>query len=54
MDSYIPEDKFTAGTRDIEILTVNDIEQEYALLNATLELLRRDPTALRSGGMQCV
>jgi len=49
VDSYIPEDKFTAGTRDVEILTVNDIEQEYALLNATLELLRRDPTALRSG-----
>ena len=27
-----------------------DVEQEYALLTANMELLRRDPTLMRHGG----
>ena len=47
---YIPRERFTSSQRNIEIVKLPDVEQEYALLTANMELLRRDPTLMRHGG----
>ena len=47
---YIPEDKRMSGQRDVEVVTLHEIQQEYTLLTATLALWRRDPTSIQSSG----
>jgi nuclear pore complex protein Nup160 len=39
----IPDDKYAEGRHDVEIVDLADIQHDYALLSAQLELLRRDP-----------
>ena len=46
----IPEERYSAGKRDAEIVYLSDMQYEYTLLSARLELIRRDPTLLSSGG----
>lgn len=50
---HIPEDKFASGKRDSEIVKLSDVVAEYALLNAQLDLVRRDPELLHSSGEYC-
>jgi nuclear pore complex protein Nup160 len=47
---HIPEDRFASGKRDSEIVKLSDIIAEYALLNAQVDLVRRDPGLLHSSG----
>jgi nuclear pore complex protein Nup160 len=47
---HIPEDKFASGKRDSEIVKLSEVVAEYALLNAQLDLVRRDPELLHSSG----
>lgn len=54
---HIPESKFTPGKRDSELVEIADIQREYALISARLDLLRRDPALLLVGGkstIQCI
>jgi nuclear pore complex protein Nup160 len=46
----IPDDKYGEGKHDAEIVALADIQYEYALLSAQLELLRRDPTLTTTSG----
>ncbi|TFY82965.1 hypothetical protein EWM64_g1046 [Hericium alpestre] len=45
----IPEDNFSNERRDSEIVELNDIVEEYTLLLARIELIRRDPSLLHVG-----
>jgi len=47
---HIPEDRFASGKRDLEIVKLSDVIAEYTLLNAQLDLVRKDPELLRSSG----
>ncbi|CCM04030.1 uncharacterized protein FIBRA_06187 [Fibroporia radiculosa] len=49
LSRHIPEDKYTVGKRDAEIVELADMQYEYSLLSARLELIRRDPTLLTGG-----
>ncbi|TFY70144.1 hypothetical protein EVG20_g2860 [Dentipellis fragilis] len=44
----IPEDKFANDKRDSEIVELSDILEEYTLLSARVELIRRDPSILNT------
>ena len=49
----IPDDKYAEGRHDVEIVDLADIQHDYALLSAQLELLRRDPAmTVMSGELQ--
>ncbi|OCH95867.1 hypothetical protein OBBRIDRAFT_744376 [Obba rivulosa] len=50
LSRHIPENLFSAGKRDAEIVDLSDVQYEYALLLARVELIRREPTLLSSGG----
>lgn len=50
MSKHIPEDKYSQGTRDVEVVELRDIQYEYALLAAQLELVQKDPQLLASIG----
>ncbi|EMD40997.1 hypothetical protein CERSUDRAFT_43484 [Gelatoporia subvermispora B] len=52
LSRHIPENKFSMGKRDAEIVDLSDMQYEYTLLLARVELIRRDPTLLSSGGLQ--
>ena len=38
------------GRRDSEVVALKDMQFEYALLTARVELAQRDPTLLSAGG----
>ncbi|TDL29800.1 hypothetical protein BD410DRAFT_817789 [Rickenella mellea] len=48
LESFIPAEKFGLDHRDVEIVTLSDMQQEYALLCAKLALSRKD--LLGNGG----
>ena len=50
LSKHIPESKYALGKRDAEVVELKDMQYEYALLSARVELVRRDPTLLSSGG----
>jgi nuclear pore complex protein Nup160 len=50
---HIPEARFAHGTHDTEVVDLTDMQYEYALLSARLDLLRRDNTVLSDGGKSC-
>ena len=50
LTKHIPEDKYALGKRDSEVVELKDMQYEYALLSARVELARRDPTLLSAGG----
>ncbi|KAG6833626.1 hypothetical protein H0H87_004253 [Tephrocybe sp. NHM501043] len=45
---HIPENKFTPGKSDSDLVRLADIEYDYALLAAQIDIIRRDPTILSS------
>jgi hypothetical protein len=47
---HIPQDKYSVGKRDAEVVELADIQYDFALLDAQLELVKRDPTLLGSIG----
>ncbi|KAI0951956.1 hypothetical protein AcW1_004182 [Taiwanofungus camphoratus] len=49
LSKHIPEGRYALGKRDAEIVDLADIQYEYALLSARLDLIRRDPTLLSAG-----
>ncbi|KAF8266642.1 nucleoporin Nup120/160-domain-containing protein [Lactarius quietus] len=48
LTKHIPEDKFAGGKRDFEMVKRSDMVAEYTLLNARLDLVRKDPDLLRA------
>ena len=50
MSRHIPENKYAIGKRDAEVVELSDIQYEYALLSAQVELVKRSPTLLSAGG----
>ncbi|KAI0092550.1 nucleoporin Nup120/160-domain-containing protein [Irpex rosettiformis] len=48
LSKHIPESSYTGGTRDAEVIELNDIQYEYALLVAQIELVQNDPRLLAS------
>ena len=50
LSRHIPEDKYSSGRRDSEVVELKDMQYEYALLSARVELVQRDPTLLSAGG----
>ncbi|KAH9005802.1 nucleoporin Nup120/160-domain-containing protein [Lactarius hatsudake] len=48
LTKHIPEDKFAGGKRDFEMVKRSDVIAEYTLLNAQLDLVRKDPELLRA------
>ncbi|KAI0347005.1 hypothetical protein BDW22DRAFT_1367225 [Trametopsis cervina] len=48
LSKHIPESRYTVGKRDTEVVELADIQYEYVLLAAQLELLRKDPRLLAS------
>ncbi|KAF7354945.1 hypothetical protein MSAN_01409400 [Mycena sanguinolenta] len=49
LSNYIPESKFTPGTHDSEVVTLSEIQYEFTLLSARMEIVQREP-ALSSFG----
>ncbi|KAG6866010.1 hypothetical protein C0991_009682 [Blastosporella zonata] len=45
---HVPENKFTPGRFDTDIISLPDIQYEYALLAAQIDIIRCDPTILSS------
>ena len=50
LTKHIPDIKYTEGTHDAEIVDLSDIQYDYALLSAQLELLRKDPSIPSASG----
>ena len=50
LSKYIPESKYAVGKYDSEIIDLADIQYEYALLSARLDLVRKNPSSLPTGG----
>ncbi|KAF8665766.1 hypothetical protein AX16_000214 [Volvariella volvacea WC 439] len=44
LSHHIPEDKYSLGIHGVEVVQLSDIQQEYALLSAQIDLIRRDPS----------
>ncbi|EIN10816.1 hypothetical protein PUNSTDRAFT_65808 [Punctularia strigosozonata HHB-11173 SS5] len=49
LSKYFPESSYSPGTRNVELVTKTDIEYEYALVSARLELVRREPSTIYDG-----
>ncbi|KAF7433113.1 hypothetical protein PC9H_005061 [Pleurotus ostreatus] len=49
LTKHIPNDKFTTGTYDVEIIDIKDMQYDYALLSAQLDAVQKDPSLLSSG-----
>ncbi|CDO74132.1 hypothetical protein BN946_scf185043.g182 [Trametes cinnabarina] len=49
LTKHIPESKYGIGRRDAEMVELKDMQYEYALLSARVEVVRRDPTLLSAG-----
>lgn len=50
LTKHIPENRYSLGSRDAEVIDLADMQYEYTLLTARLELIRREPTLLSAGG----
>ncbi len=50
LSKHIPESKYAIGKRDAEVVELPDIQYEYALLSAQVELVKRSPALLAVGG----
>jgi hypothetical protein len=50
LSRYIPDDKYALGTHDSQIVELKDIQYEYTILSARIDLVRRDTALLTSGG----
>ena len=50
LSKHIPEDRYSTGKRDAEVVELADIQYEYTLLSAQIELVKRDPQILAAGG----
>lgn len=50
LSKYIPESKYAVGKYDSEIIDLADIQYEYALLSARLDLVSKNPSSLPTGG----
>ena len=50
LNDHIPADRLTEGQKDVDVITFDDIQQEYVHCIATLELLRRDAALISAGG----
>ncbi|KAF8897169.1 nucleoporin Nup120/160-domain-containing protein [Infundibulicybe gibba] len=46
LSKHIPETMFSSGCFDTEIVQLSDIQYEYALLSAQIDIVRRDPTII--------
>lgn len=53
LTKYIPEDKFSPGKFDVEIIHLADMERHYSLFVAQLDLVAKDPTLISSPGEFC-
>ncbi|OSX60529.1 hypothetical protein POSPLADRAFT_1066767 [Postia placenta MAD-698-R-SB12] len=51
LTKHIPENRYSLGSRDAEVIDLADMQYEYTLLTARLELIRREPTLLSAGGL---
>ncbi|GJJ16272.1 hypothetical protein Clacol_010568 [Clathrus columnatus] len=40
---HVPSDKYQLDSRDVEIIDLNDLQREYTLVNARLDLMKRHP-----------
>ncbi|KAL0949809.1 hypothetical protein HGRIS_009844 [Hohenbuehelia grisea] len=49
LSKYIPEDRYSTGTHNVEMVDYQDMRYDYALLSARIEAARSDPSLLRSG-----
>ncbi|OJT13189.1 Nuclear pore complex protein Nup160 [Trametes pubescens] len=49
LSKHIPESKYAPGKRDAEMVELQDMQYEYALLSARAALARGDPTLLSAG-----
>lgn len=47
---HIPEERFSSGRRNVDIVDLATMKQEYAHLLANAEVIRRDPSN-RSAGL---
>ncbi|KAG6813445.1 hypothetical protein H0H92_010779 [Tricholoma furcatifolium] len=45
---HVPEHKFTPGRFDTDLIRLTDIQYDYALLAAQIDVIRRDPSILAS------
>lgn len=50
LSRFIPEEKYSDGNRDIELVEISDIKHEYTLLGAQVELIRIQPHFLFVNG----
>ncbi|KAG5654657.1 hypothetical protein H0H81_009905 [Sphagnurus paluster] len=50
LSRHIPESKFTSAKLDADIVRLADMQYEYALLEAQIDMIRREPTLLSSPG----
>lgn len=50
---HIPEDKFSTGRRNVDIVNLTTMKQEYAHLLANAEVLRRDLSSRSAGKLFC-
>ncbi|TFK43307.1 nucleoporin Nup120/160-domain-containing protein [Crucibulum laeve] len=48
LSRHIPEAKYTVGRYDAEIVHLADMQYDYALLCAQIDIIKRDPTLLSS------
>ncbi|KAG6885255.1 hypothetical protein C0993_004112 [Termitomyces sp. T159_Od127] len=46
LTKYVPEDKFTPGRFDSDIIRLTDIQYDHALLSAQIDIIRREPAIL--------
>lgn len=53
LTKHIPENRFAGGKRDSEFIGLQDVKEEYALLNAKVELIKREPGLLGASGKIC-
>ncbi|KAJ7162628.1 nucleoporin Nup120/160-domain-containing protein [Mycena crocata] len=51
LSQYIPEGRFTPGTHDSEVVTLSEIQYEYALLFAQTNIIQREPALLSFGDL---
>ncbi|KAJ7122853.1 nucleoporin Nup120/160-domain-containing protein [Mycena epipterygia] len=49
LSKHIPESRFTPGTHDSEVVALSEIQYEYALLSAQIDIVQKEP-ALSSFG----
>ncbi|KAH9482452.1 Nuclear pore complex protein Nup160 [Psilocybe cubensis] len=48
VSKHIPESKFVTGKYDAEIISLAEMEYEYILLRAQIDIIKRDPSILSS------